>query len=153
MTLELYPDVARNTVDNFIKYIQANDYADSTFHRVISGFMIQGGIIDSTNCSIKGEFSKNGVTNDLSHVRGVISMARTSVMNSATSQFFIVHADSAFLDVNYASFGMLLTGFDILDLIAIQETNAGDAPTEDIVIESITVELNGYTPGTVICAN
>ncbi|AIO17971.1 Peptidyl-prolyl cis-trans isomerase B [Candidatus Izimaplasma bacterium HR1] len=152
MTLELFPAVAQNTVDNFIQYALDQDYSGSSFHRIINGFMIQGGIIESNNCSIEGEFSSNGVTNNLSHTRGVISMARTSSMNSATSQFFIVHEDSDFLDGNYAAFGGLTSGFNILELIAYQLRDAYDKPYVDIVITSITVELNGYVPGTPICA-
>lgn len=154
MTLELYPDIAPLSVDNFVRYVQENRYTDSTFHRVIEDFMIQGGIIDPTRCPITGEFSSNGVTNDLKHVRGVISMARTSVKNSGTSQFFIMHKDSPHLDGDYAAFGMLLTGFDVLDLIAGVETGgAYDAPLSDVVIESITVDLQGYVPAGVVCAN
>lgn len=153
MTLELFPDVAQNTVDNFIKYIQNGDYSNSTFHRVIEDFMIQGGIVENTNCSIEGEFSKNDIKNSLSHRRGVISMARTTIMNSATSQFFIVHEDSIFLNGSYASFGGLTSGFDILDLIAEVDTSASDAPLTEIVIESITVDLNGYVPNSVVCAS
>ena len=153
MQLQLFPDVAKNTVDNFISYIQEESYSDSTFHRIIEDFMIQGGIISDTGCSIKGEFSSNGVTNDLSHYRGVISMARTSVKDSATSQFFIVHNNSSFLDGDYAGFGGLISGFNVLDDLASISTGYGDAPTEEVVIESITIELNGYTVDEVICAD
>jgi|AntAceMinimDraft_18_1070375.scaffolds.fasta_scaffold00196_18 peptidyl-prolyl cis-trans isomerase B (cyclophilin B) len=153
MQLQLFPDVAKNTVDNFISYIQEESYSDSTFHRIIEDFMIQGGIISDTGCSIKGEFSSNDVTNDLSHYRGVISMARTSVKDSATSQFFIVHNNSSFLDGDYAGFGGLISGFNVLDDLASISTGYGDAPTEEVVIESITIELNGYTVDEVICAD
>lgn len=151
--LQLFPEVAKNTVNNFIRYIQSGSYAGSSFHRVIEDFMIQGGMVSQTNCSIRGEFPSNGVTNDLNHHRGVISMARTSVYNSATSQFFIVHQNSFFLDPNYASFGGVISGFDVLDQIAAVQTTFNDAPINLIVIENITVKLNGYTVGQVNCAN
>ncbi|XMB72719.1 peptidylprolyl isomerase [Mycoplasmatota bacterium WC30] len=153
MQLQLFPDVAKNTVDNLIHYIQEGSYSNSTFHRIIEDFMIQGGIVSDTGCSIKGEFSSNGVDNDLSHSRGVISMARTIINDSATSQFFIVHNDSKFLDTKYAAFGGLVSGFNVLDALAIVSTTTNDAPTDNIVIESITIELNGYTVDDVICAN
>lgn len=151
MQLQLFPEVAKNTVDNFIYYIQDKSYYNSTFHRIIEDFMIQGGIVSDTGCPIKGEFSSNGVANDLSHDRGVISMARTSVKDSATSQFFIVHDDSGFLDGNYAAFGGLISGFNVLDAIATVSTGYGDAPIEDVVIKSITIELNGYIADEPIC--
>lgn len=152
MSLQLFPSISKNTVDNFIAYIQDSDYTNSTFHRVIAGFMIQGGIVTETHCPIQGHFDSNGIVNDLKHTRGVLSMARTSVKDSATSQFFIMHEDSPHLDGNYASFGGLVSGFNVLDLIGWQVTNTADMPMNQIVIESITVELNGYTPGTVTCA-
>ncbi|MBI9010487.1 MAG: peptidylprolyl isomerase [Tenericutes bacterium] len=152
MKLQLFPDVAKNTVNNFIVYIQDKDYSGSTFHRIIEDFMIQGGIVSETNCSIKGEFSSNGVSNNLSHSRGVISMARTTIKNSATSQFFIVHEDSSFLDGNYAAFGGLISGFSILDELAVVATNSSDTPVSEIVIQSITVDLNGYTIDDVVCS-
>jgi len=152
LTLQLFPDVAKNTVDNFISYIEDEQYTLSTFHRIIEGFMIQGGIVSETSCSIEGEFTSNGVENDLSHYRGVLSMARTSIPNSATSQFFIVHEDSFFLDGNYATYGGLTSGFNILDYLASVGTSSSDAPLADVVIESITVELNGYIPTPVVCA-
>ncbi len=152
MKLQLFPDVAPNTVNNFINYIQNNSYDGSTFHRVIEDFMIQGGIVSNTSCPIFGDFSSNGFTNDLSHDRGVISMARTSIKNSATSQFFIVHQASTFLDGQYASFGGLISGFDILDIIAEVQTNGADTPINNIIIESITIKLNGYTFSETICA-
>ena len=153
MTLELFPDVAPNSVNNFIAYIQNKDYSGTTFHRVIEGFMIQGGIIDNTSCPIAGEFSSNGFANDLSHYRGVISMARTSVKNSATIQFFIMHQDSFHLDGNYAAFGGLTRGANILDEIAAIATGSADNPLLGVIIESITVDLNGYDPDEPVCAN
>ena len=152
MTLQLFPDVAQNSVNNMIQYITNGDYTNSEFHRIIEDFMIQGGIVENTNCAIDGEFSSNGITNDLEHYRGVLSMARTSVKNSATSQFFIVHKTTASLNGEYAAFGGLVSGFNVLDFLAVQSTNPdNDSPFRDFIIESITVELNGYTPSTAIC--
>lgn len=151
--IELFPDVAPNTVNNFIMYIENGDFSDNSFHRVIEDFMIQGGNTYSTECPIKGDFSSNGVLNDLSHYRGTISMARTSVVDSATSQFFIVHENSYFLDGNYATFGGIIDGFDVLDAIAWVDTFYSDAPKEAVVITSISVSLNGYVSETTVCAN
>ncbi|BCR35738.1 peptidylprolyl isomerase [Mariniplasma anaerobium] len=153
MKLQLFPDLAKNTVDNFIKYIYQGSYEGSTFHRIIEDFMIQGGIVSNPNCQIQGEFSSNGIANDLSHQRGVISMARTSIKNSATSQFFIVHNDSVFLDGSYAGFGGLISGFDILDQLAGVSTNSSDGPLDDVVITSISIDLKGYEAGQVSCAS
>lgn len=144
MKVELFPEVAKNTVDNLLTYVLSDSYTDSTFHRIIENFMIQGGIVAETDSPIKGEFSSNGVENELSHYRGVISMARTVIKNSATSQFFIVHQDALGLDGNYATFGGLIGGFNVLDYLATVSTDYNDKPTNDMVIESITVELNGY---------
>jgi peptidyl-prolyl cis-trans isomerase B (cyclophilin B) len=145
MVLELYYDKAPNTVRNFIYLANSGFYSGSTFHRVIEDFMIQGGIGSTTACIIKGEFSSNGFSgNDISHIRGVISMARTSVKNSATSQFFIVHKKSTFLDGEYAAFGMLISGFTTLDGIASVNTSS-DKPVVDVVITSITVDTHGDT--------
>ncbi len=152
MTLQLFPDIAPNTVNNFITYIQNDAYTGSTFHRIIEDFMIQGGIVETTTCSINGDFGSNGFTNNLSHSRGILSMARTSVNNSATSQFFIVDQESTFLDQEYAGFGGLVSGFNILDYLAGIATLSDDAPLETVEIESITVELNGYIVDTVVCA-
>src|SRR5690554_748463 len=145
MELELFPEVAKVSVDNFLKYILDEAYTNSSFHRIIEGFMIQGGIVENTYPPIIGEFSSNGVTNDLKHYRGVISMARTIIPNSATSQFFIVHKDSPHLNGSYASFGGLISGFDVLDKIAEVKTNYNDAPLEEVVITKITVNLRGYS--------
>ncbi len=144
MKLELFKDVAEISVLNFIKYIEDKAYTNSTFHRIIKGFMIQGGIVLNTYPPIKGEFLSNGVVNNLKHHKGVISMARTAINNSATSQFFIVHKDSPHLDGNYASFGGLVEGFDVLDKIANTNTNAFDAPLNEVLIESITIDLRGF---------
>ncbi len=153
MTLQLFPSVAPNTVNNFIMYIENGDFTDNSFHRIIEDFMIQGGNTYSTTCPINGDFEINGFTNDLSHFRGVISMARTNVKDSATSQFFIVHQDSFFLDDSYATFGGLVTGFDILDSIAEVSTTYGNVPIQTVVIESITIELNGYLASAPTCAD
>lgn len=141
--LQLFEEVAPNTVYNFVKYIQDGAYSGSTFHRVIENFMIQGGMVADTTCVIKGDFAANGVDNPLAHDRGVISMARTSVMDSASSQFFIMHATSSHLDGMYAAFGGVVSGFNILDYIATIDTDSYDGPTTDVVIESITVDLKG----------
>lgn len=124
MTLELYPETAPITVENFLSYVRDGFYDGLTFHRIYRGFMIQGGdptgtgMGDSKLKSIKGEFRSNGVENDISHTRGVISMARTNVKNSASSQFFICHEDATFLDGDYAAFGKVIDGFDVLDAVA-----------------------------------
>jgi len=129
MTAELYPEIAPLTVANFAKLTEEGFYDGLTFHRIISGFMIQGGCPEGTGTggpgySVKGEFSSNGVKNDLKHSRGVLSMARAQNPNSAGSQFFIMHADSPHLDGQYAAFGKLTDGLDVLDKIA--ETPATD---------------------------
>lgn len=144
MTLELYPEKAPITVDNFEKLANSGFYNGVIFHRVISGFMIQGGDPTGTGMggpgwTIKGEFSSNGVKNDLKHKRGVISMARTSIPDSAGSQFFIMHKDASYLDGQYAAFGMMTDGFDVLDEIAGTKTDYSDKPLKDQVIKSIKV--------------
>ncbi len=149
MTVELYPDVAPNTVNNFLFLANNGFYNNLTFHRVIKGFMIQGGDPQGTGIggpgySIKGEFKQNGITNDLKHDRGVISMARSMHPDSAGSQFFIMHAKAPHLDGAYAAFGKLIDGFEELDRIAGVKTNFSDKPLEDEVIEKMTVFLNGY---------
>lgn len=149
MIAELYPDVAPITVENFKSLVKDKFYDGIIFHRVIKDFMIQTGDPTGTGMGgsekeIKGEFKNNGVENNLSHERGVLSMARRGgnpdteeTMNSASSQFFIVHKDSDFLDGNYASFGKLLNGYDILDKIATTETNSNDKPLKDIKMNTI----------------
>lgn len=146
--LELYPEKAENTVKNFIELAEKSYYDGLKFHRVIKGFMIQGGCPDGTGMgdpgySIKGEFSANDFDNDLSHKRGTISMARSSDPDSAGSQFFIVHQDSPHLDGQYAAFGRVLEGIDIVDQIAEIKTGFRDMPVEDQIIESITVDTFG----------
>ena len=153
MKLELYPDVAPNTVKNFISLANAGFYDGLIFHRIIAGFMIQGGGYDAngmpkdTDYSIKGEFASNGVTNDLKHTRGVISMARTQVRDSASSQFFIMHEDAPHLDGEYAAFGMLTEGFEVLDSIANVRTGRNDVPLTFPVIDTIRVDTFGVDYG------
>ena len=150
MKVELYPDKAPNTVNNFLSLAGKGFYDGLIFHRVINGFMIQGGDPEGTGMggpgySIKGEFRKNGVQNDLQHKRGVISMARAMNPNSAGSQFFIMHKDGFFLDGEYAAFGMLTEGEDVLDKIAGTPTDYSDRPYEEQKIKSMTVETFGET--------
>lgn len=150
--LELYPDVAPKTVANFIKNVQEGFYSGTIFHRAIEGFVIQGGGYDtnyelkSVSETVEGEFESNGIENDLSHVRGVISMARTNEPNSATTQFFIVQEDSTYLDGEYAAFGKVTSGMDVVDEIA-EAPKMADPPSgmfeslpeEQFVIDSITI--------------
>lgn len=148
MKAELYPSVAPNTVNNFISLINGKFYDGIIFHRVISGFMIQGGDPTGTGrggpgYSIKGEFSSNGHVNRLKHSRGVLSMARSMAPDSAGSQFFIMHADAPHLDGQYAAFGKLIDGFETLDEIANCKTTYGDRPTEERKIKKMTVETFG----------
>jgi len=145
---ELYPEIAPESVGNFVSLANSNFYDGVIFHRVIPGFMIQGGDPDGVGTggpgyAIRGEFSANGVENNLSHVRGVLSMARSSAMDSAGSQFFIMHADSDYLDGNYAAFGMVLGGMDTVDVIASVPTNANDKPMSDQVMRTVYVETYG----------
>ena len=144
MKAELYPEVAPNTVNNFISLVSKGFYDGVIFHRVISGFMIQGGDPKGTGVggpgySIKGEFTGNGFKNDLKHDRGVLSMARTMAPNSAGSQFFIMHQNSPHLDGQYAAFGKMTDGFDVLDAIATVATDRSDRPREEQKIKHITV--------------
>ena len=146
--VELYPDIAPNTVKNFISLINHNFYDGTIFHRVIPGFMIQGGDPDGTGMggpgySIKGEFGQNGFKNDLKHARGVISMARSMVPDSAGSQFFIMHQDAPHLDGAYAAFGKVTEGMDTVDKIAGVATDYSDRPREDQVMKTVTVETFG----------
>lgn len=149
--IELYPNIARNTVNNFIHLVQEGFYDGLTFHRIVPGFMIQGGDPEGTGLGgpgyeIVGEFTDNGYKNDLSHERGVISMARTQDPDSAGSQFFIMVEDTAELDDEYAAFGKVIDGMDTVDDIAEAEHDSHAQPLEDQVIESITIELDGYEP-------
>lgn len=145
MSGELYPDIAPITVENFKKLADEKFYDGLTFHRIIKGFMIQGGDPEGTGMggpgyTIKGEFASNGVQNDLKHTRGVLSMARTMDPDSAGSQFFIMHQDAPHLDGEYAAFGKITEGLDVLDRITSVKTNWSDQPWEEQVIESIRVE-------------
>jgi len=140
--LELYPDVAPQTVANFQKLVSEHFYDGTIFHRVISGFMIQGGDPDGdgyggSDESIYGEFASNGFANNLSHKRGVISMARSEDPNTASSQFFIMHADKPHLDGDYAAFGCVTAGMETVDWVAAQATGSWDRPRSDIVMKEI----------------
>lgn len=148
MKLELYPETAPNTVNNFISLVKKGFYDGLIFHRCINGFMIQGGDPDGIGTggpgySIKGEFSGNGFRNDLRHTAGVISMARAMNPNSAGSQFFIMHVDYPYLDGQYAAFGRLIEGQEVVNAIATTPTNRDDRPLADQVMESVTVETFG----------
>ena len=145
---ELYPDIAPESVRNFISLCNRGFYNGLIFHRVISGFMIQGGCPQGTGMGgpgycIKGEFADNGFQNDLRHSRGVLSMARSQAPNTAGSQFFIMHADGYFLDGQYAAFGMVMEGMEEVDRIASVRTNGADKPYENQTIASITVDTHG----------
>ena len=147
---ELYPETAPQSVYNFIDLANHNYYDGLIFHRVISGFMIQGGCPDGTGMGgpgycIKGEFFFNGIKNDRKHKRGVLSMARSSSPNSAGSQFFIMHQDAKHLDGQYAAFGKVTSGIEVVDAIAKVKTNFQDRPLEEQKIASITVDTHGET--------
>lgn len=148
MKAELYPEIAPNTVNNFISLINKGFYDGLIFHRVIEGFMIQGGCPDGTGMggpgySIKGEFSSNNFENNLKHTPGVLSMARAMMPDSAGSQFFIMHQTSPHLDGQYAAFGKVIEGMDVVDKIAKQPTYFGDKPMEDQRMKKVTVETFG----------
>lgn len=145
---ELYPEIAPISVNNFISLINKNYYDGLIFHRVIRGFMIQGGCPEGTGMggpgySIKGEFADNGVANDLKHTEGVLSMARAMHPNSAGSQFFIMHKTSPHLDGQYAAFGKVIEGMEVVNEIAETRTGWGDRPVEDQVIKTMTVDTFG----------
>ncbi len=145
---ELYPTVAPNTVNNFIDLVKKGFYDGLTFHRVIDGFMIQGGDPNGNGTggpgySIKGEFTQNGFQNDLKHTKGVLSMARSNDPDSAGSQFFIMHEDAPHLDGAYASFGMVIDGIDEVNKIAKARTDWNDRPLKAQKIKSITVDTFG----------
>jgi len=146
--LELYPELAPNTVNNFIHLANDGFYDGLIFHRVISGFMIQGGCPNGTGggnpgYSIVGEFAQNNIPNPINHDRGVISMARAQPLDSAGSQFFIMHGDAPFLDGAYAGFGRVIEGIEVVDQIAATATGAQDRPVAEQVIQSIRVETFG----------
>ncbi len=143
--LELYPETAPISCENFEKLVKSGFYDGLIFHRVISGFMIQGGCPQGTGTGgpgwhIKGEFASNGVNNDLKHTRGVLSMARAQNPDSAGSQFFIMHQDAPYLDGQYAAFGKVIEGMDVVDEIAAQQTNYADKPISPQVMKKVTIE-------------
>ena len=145
---ELYPEIAPNTVNNFISLVKKGFYNGLNFHRVINGFMIQGGCPQGTGTggpgySIKGEFSQNGVQNDLAHTPGVLSMARAMHPDSAGSQFFIMHKDAPHLDGAYAAFGMVIDGMDVVNKIAETRADYSDRPLKEQKIKSMTVDTFG----------
>ena len=147
---ELYPEIAPNTVNNFISLVKKGFYDGTIFHRVIPGFMIQGGDPEGTGMGgpgygIKGEFYDNGFKNDLKHTTGVLSMARSMKPNSAGSQFFIMVADAPHLDGQYAAFGKVTSGMDVVDAIAKVRTGRNDRPMDEQKIASITVDTKGET--------
>lgn len=148
MKAELYPDVAPNTVNNFISLVKSGFYDGLTFHRVIRGFMIQGGCPQGTGMggpgySIKGEFSQNGFPNDLAHTPGVLSMARAMHPDSAGSQFFIMHEAAPHLDGSYAAFGKIIEGMEVVNKIAETRTDYSDCPMEEQRIQTMTAETFG----------
>lgn len=147
---ELYPDAAPNTVNNFISLANSGYYDGLGFHRVIYGFMIQGGCPDGTGCggpgySIKGEFSANGFQNDLKHTEGVLSMARSMMPDSAGSQFFIMHKAAPHIDGQYAAFGKVIEGMDAVNEIAECDTDFSDKPLDPQIMKKVTVETFGVT--------
>ena len=142
--IELYPDIAPISCENFEKLVKQGFYDGLTFHRVISGFMIQGGCPDGTGMggpgwNIKGEFLANGVNNPLKHSRGVLSMARANNPDSAGSQFFVMHADAPYLDGNYAAFGEIVEGLDVVDEIAAVQTNPMDRPLTPQIMKKVEI--------------
>ena len=148
MKAELYPEIAPNTVNNFVSLCKKGFYDGVIFHRVIAGFMLQGGDpqgkgIGGPGYSIRGEFTANGFKNDLKHSRGVLSMARTMAPNSAGSQFFIMHEDAPHLDGQYAAFGKIIEGLDVVDKIANIRTDYNDRPRVPQVMKKVTVETFG----------
>lgn len=148
ITLELYPEIAPASVANFVNLVQKGFYDGLIFHRVINGFMIQGGCPDGNGMGgpgyhIKGEFAQNGVTNDLKHTEGVLSMARAMNPNSAGSQFFIMHKNSPHLDGSYAAFGKVIQGMDVVNRIAETATDYNDRPLERQVMKSLVVDTFG----------
>ncbi|MBQ9512632.1 MAG: peptidylprolyl isomerase [Lachnospiraceae bacterium] len=148
MKAELYPDIAPNTVNNFISLISKGFYDGLIFHRVIEGFMLQGGDpegigIGGPGYGIKGEFASNGFKNDLKHTEGVLSMARSAMPDSAGSQFFIMHRTSPHLDGDYAAFGKITEGMEVVNQIASCDTDYQDRPREDQRMKSVTVETFG----------
>jgi peptidyl-prolyl cis-trans isomerase B (cyclophilin B) len=153
IVIQLFPNVAPNTVNNFIKYIQDGVYEDNEFHRVINNFMIQAGRIGDPSCIIAGEMTNNDFENDLSHSPGVISMARLGGdYDSGSSQFFIVSYESTFLDDEYAAFGGVVHGFHIIYYISsLNDQEVNDVTIVPVYIDSIDIDLNGYVPIAPVC--
>ena len=152
MKAELYPEIAPTSVNNFVNLVQKGFYDGLIFHRVIAGFMIQGGDPEGTGMGgpgygIKGEFAQNGFANDLKHSAGVLSMARSMMPNSAGSQFFIMHKDAPHLDGAYAAFGKIIEGMDVVNKIAEVATDYSDRPMEDQRMKTVTVETFGVDYG------
>lgn len=150
IVLELYPETAPESVKNFVSLVSKGFYDGLTFHRIIPGFMIQGGCPEGTGTGgpgyhIKGEFAQNGVKNPLKHTRGVLSMARSMMPNSAGSQFFIMHENSPHLDGQYAAFGKVIEGMDVVDYIARVGTDFSDRPLQPVVMKKVTVDTKGET--------
>lgn len=150
MKAELYPEIAPNTVNNFISLVNKGFYDGLIFHRIIAGFMIQGGDPEGSGMggpgySIKGEFNMNGFSNNLKHTKGVLSMARSQHPDSAGSQFFIMHENAPHLDGQYAAFGKLTEGLDVLDKIATVDTDWSDRPRSPQVMKTVTVETFGVS--------
>lgn len=150
IVLALYPEHAPNTVNNFIELAESEFYNGLIFHRVINGFMIQGGDpqgvgVGGPGYGIPGEFKDNGYDNPINHRPGIISMARSGDPNSAGSQFFICHGETSFLDAQYAAFGQVVTGQEVVDAIAAVTTDSNDKPAVDVVMKSITIDRQGYT--------
>lgn len=148
MKAELYPEIAPNTVNNFISLVQKGYYDGLIFHRVIRGFMIQGGCPDGTGMggpgyNIQGEFNQNGFTNDLKHSAGVLSMARAMHPDSAGSQFFIMHKDASHLDGAYAAFGQIIEGMDVVNRIAETDTDYNDRPLDEQKMKKVSVDTKG----------
>lgn len=151
VVMELYPDIAPNTVNNFISLVKSGFYDNNSFHRLVPGFVLQGGDPSGNGTGgpgylIKGEFSKNGFTNDLKHEKGIVSMARSQEMDSAGSQFFIMLGDSDFLDGNYAAFGKVIAGFDLVEKIEDEERVADSQTGElqvNLVIKKAIIDLKG----------
>lgn len=148
MKAELYPEIAPNTVNNFISLVKKGYYDGLIFHRVINGFMIQGGCPEGKGTggpgyNIKGEFAQNGFANDLAHTEGVLSMARAMHPDSAGSQFFIMHKNSPHLNGSYAAFGKIITGMDVVNKIADTPTDYNDRPLEDQRMKKVTVDTKG----------
>lgn len=148
MKAELYPQIAPNTVNNFLSLVKKGFYDGLIFHRVISGFMIQGGCPEGTGTGgpgyqIRGEFSRNGFDNDLLHTEGVLSMARAMHPDSAGSQFFIMHKDAPHLDGQYAAFGKIVEGMDVVNRIASVQTDFRDRPMSDQVMKKVTADTRG----------